>query len=120
MNPTSIDSLLEVWEKLGKMERATLCTLAHRLHAGQRKYGKLEDNEKEWKWEAAEECLDASVYLAAGLITLTSESKRRYFDSLKGPNPLSDGDRATLPGKPEGIPLPSYQWWEADGKSGAV
>lgn len=82
MTPTSIDTLLTVWEKLGPMERSVLNTLAHRLYAGQRKYGKLDENKKEWTWEAAEEGLDQAVYLASALVALTEQSKRRYFSSL--------------------------------------
>lgn len=87
MTPTSIESLLTVWEKLGMMERSVLNTLAWRLYAGQRKYGKLEENKKEWTWEAAEEGLDQSVYLAAALVTLTESGKRRYFAGLDGVHP---------------------------------
>jgi hypothetical protein len=84
MTPTSIELLLQVWEKLGPMERSVLNTYAHRLYAGQRKYGMLHETKKDWTWEAAEECLDSSVYLSAALVALTEESKRRYFSSLDG------------------------------------
>jgi hypothetical protein len=84
MTPTSIENLLTVWEKLGPMERSVLNTLAHRLHAGQRKYGPLTENKKEWTWEAAEEGLDQAVYLAASLVAATEEAKRRYFSGLDG------------------------------------
>lgn len=84
MTPTSIETLLECWEKLGKMERAVLTTLGWRLYAGQRKYGKLENNKKEWTWEAAEEGLDQAVYLAAALVAFTEDTKRRYFAELNG------------------------------------
>lgn len=74
------------------MERSVLNTLAHRLLAGQRKYGQLEEGKKTWTWEAAEECLDSSVYLAAGLIALTESSRRRYFSSLNDQPGESGGD----------------------------
>lgn len=64
------------------MERSVLNSLAWRLRAGQRKYGKLHENKKVWTWEAAEEGLDQSIYLAAALVALTEGSKRRYFASL--------------------------------------
>lgn len=69
------------------MERSVLNTIAWRLYAGQRKYGKLEETKKEWTWEAAEEGLDQSVYLAAALVALTEEGKRRYFAGLDGVHP---------------------------------
>lgn len=84
MDPTSIDMVLTCWEKLGPMERSVLATIAARLLAGQRKYGELEEGKKVWTWEAAEEHLDATVYLAAGLVALTEASKRRYIQSLEG------------------------------------
>lgn len=74
--------MLEVWEKLGPMERSILNTLAHRIYAGQRKYGMLHEAKKVWTWEAAEEGLDQAVYLASALVALTEESKRRYFATL--------------------------------------
>jgi hypothetical protein len=105
MTPTSVDSLLTVWEKLGMMERSVLNTLAWRLYSGQRKYGKLEENKKEWTWEAAEEGLDQAVYLAASLVAVTEAGKRRYFSELDGghysvlsePEPvLEPGDSSLL------------------------
>lgn len=87
MTPTSIETLLEVWESLGPMERLVLNTYAWRLRAGQRKYGMLHEAKKEWTWEAAEECLDSSVYLSAALVAFTEESKRKYFAELDGIHP---------------------------------
>lgn len=66
------------------MERLVLATIANRLWAGQRLHGLLEEGKKEWTWEAAEEFLDSSVYLATALVSLTEASKRRYQMSLEG------------------------------------
>jgi len=63
----SLDSLLNVWEKLGERERVITLTFLHRLYAGQRKYGKISPGKKSWGYEAIEEALDASVYLSCML-----------------------------------------------------
>lgn len=81
---TSVERLLEAWERLGAMERTVLSTIAWRLVAGQRLHGELTPEKKHWNWEAAEEFLDASVYLATALVAITEESKRRYFASVEG------------------------------------
>lgn len=77
-----VEVLLDTYEKLGPLERKVLLTFLHRLYAGQRKYGKLSEDKKEWTWEAAEEALDASVYLSVSLVAATNETKRRYFADL--------------------------------------
>lgn len=64
----STETLLELWEGLGATERKVFLTYGWRLRAGQRKYGLLEDNKKEWDMEAIEEALDASVYLGTLLV----------------------------------------------------
>jgi len=66
MNMT-VDQLLDVWEKLGVRERKVLLTVAMRLWAGQRRHGELVVEKKDWNYEALEEAIDASVYLACAL-----------------------------------------------------
>lgn len=90
MTPTSIEHILTVWEKLGPMERSILNTLAYRILKGQRDYGMLHENKKDWNWEAAEEGLDQAVYLSCALVAFTEASKRRYFGSLAGPSLVTD------------------------------
>lgn len=82
LNP--LDIVLDTWEKLGPVERRVLATLATRIYAGQRRYGLLEYNKKAWTWEACEEALDQSVYLACELLNATEEAKRRYRDEVNG------------------------------------
>jgi hypothetical protein len=120
MTPTSVDSLLTVWEKLGMMERSVLNTLAWRLYSGQRKYGKLEENKKEWTWEAAEEGLDQAVYLAASLVAVTEAGKRRYFSELDGGHysvlpetGVEPGDNSLLATEPAPVSRPwDHGGWE--------
>lgn len=80
-----IERLLEVYEKLGPVERKVLCTLANRLYAGQRKYGPLQPGKKVWTWEAFEEAIDQNVYLTCGLLDATAESQRRYRSEVEDP-----------------------------------
>ncbi len=82
LDPLSI--VLETWEKLGEVEKRVLSTLATRIYAGQRRYGKLEYDKKAWTWEATEEALDQSVYLACELLNATEESKRKYATEVNG------------------------------------
>lgn len=76
-NAAGVETLLEVWEKLGNTERKVLLTIMWRLYAGQRKYGLLENNKKEWDMEAIEEAMDASVYLGTLLAQRMDEVKFR-------------------------------------------
>lgn len=69
-----LDTLLDAWEKLGPRERKVLLVFALRVWAGQRKYGKLSIDKKDWQYEAIEEALDASVYLAALLNDRTDKA----------------------------------------------
>ena len=62
-----LDRLLETWEKLGEGERNILLTFTMRLYAGQRKFGPLRRDKKDWKYEAIEEALDLAVYLSCAL-----------------------------------------------------
>lgn len=81
-----LEIILDMWEKLGVMEREVLSTLALRLYAGQRKYGKLEENKKPWTWETAEEAMDASVYLAAEMVRVTKLAMKKYESEVNGTN----------------------------------
>jgi hypothetical protein len=58
-----IDAL---WAGLGDDERRVLLVIAERLSRGATQYGKLDiaRDTRDWKQEAHEEFLDASVYLA--------------------------------------------------------
>lgn len=69
-----LNNLLEAWENLGERERKILCTFAMRLWAGQRRYGQLTVGKKDWTYEAIEEALDASVYLACLLNDKTDKA----------------------------------------------
>lgn len=62
-----LENLLELWEKLGVRERKVFLTMGYRLWAGQRLHGELSVGKKDWTYEALEEAIDASVYLAAAL-----------------------------------------------------
>ncbi len=50
------------------MEREVLDMFAMRLLAGQRAYGLLREDKKDWAKESLEECLDNSVYQCAEMI----------------------------------------------------
>lgn len=63
----SLNTLLDIWEKLGQRERIVLLAFGQRLLNGQKKYGPLTFAKKVWTYEAIEEALDASVYLVACL-----------------------------------------------------
>lgn len=64
-NAAGTETLLNMWEGLGNGERKILLSIGWRLRAGQRKYGLIEEAQKEWDLEAIEEAMDASVYLGA-------------------------------------------------------
>lgn len=104
-----------MWEKLGPLERSVLNTYAWRLYAGQRKYGQLEEDKKVWTWEAAEELLDAAVYLGAALVAATEQTKRRYFNTLdasvsvQGPQGVEQGD-VYPPERPFAVDSEDLQW----------
>ena len=68
MSPAS--ELLMVLSELGDGERAVLLAIAKRLAMGRQQYGALDPagDPRDWKREAAEEALDASVYLACELL----------------------------------------------------
>lgn len=61
------------WMKLGLRERLVLVHVAERLLMGQKAYGPLTKGKKNWRKEAAEEHLDATVYMAAELIDALEE-----------------------------------------------
>ncbi len=63
----NLDTLLNTWEHLGIRERKLVLVYMMRLWNGQRKYGKISLQKKEWRYEALEEALDACVYLSAAL-----------------------------------------------------
>lgn len=71
MTPTAeAQELLELVDALGPDERRVLLAVARRLAMGQRQYGALDvaGDRRDWRKEAAEEALDASVYLACELL----------------------------------------------------
>jgi hypothetical protein len=69
-----LDQLLDAWEKLGPRERKVLLTVAMRIQAGQRRHGLLATDKKDWTYEALEEAIDASVYLACALNDRTEKA----------------------------------------------
>lgn len=100
----TLNHLLDVYEKLGERERLVLGTYAQRLWNGQRKYGPMTLAKKDWPYEAIEEALDASVYLAA---MLNDRVEIAFTKALKEAEDEAKGNR----------------FWEEDsypGGSGAV
>ncbi len=67
MNAMQLDQLLNVWEKLAERERKCLIVYGMRVLAGQKKFGPMTVDKRDWPYEALEEALDASVYLTAAL-----------------------------------------------------
>lgn len=63
-----LSDLANTWVKLKDRERKVLVKVAERLLMGQKAYGPLTKGKKNWRKEAAEEHLDATVYMAAELI----------------------------------------------------
>lgn len=68
---------LSLWAKLYEHARQlhgdelrVLSTLAERLAMGRRQYGplRIENDQRDWRKEAAEEALDLSVYLTIDLL----------------------------------------------------
>lgn len=75
MDPMSIDINREnlctiVWDKLGDREVMVLLTIAVRLAEGQRIFGKLTANKRDWVKELMEEQLDSSLYSVFHLLDL--------------------------------------------------
>lgn len=73
-----LEHLLNTWEKLGERERKVFHTIGMRLLAGQRRHGLLTVGKKDWSYEAIEEAMDASVYLACALNDHTDKA----FDAM--------------------------------------
>ncbi len=63
-----LSDLANTWVKLKARERKVLVKVAERLLMGQKAYGELVKDKKKWRAEAAEEHLDATVYMACELI----------------------------------------------------
>lgn len=91
----TVDNLLETWTHLGERERKVLLTVGMRLLAGQRIHGKLSVDKKDWTYEALEEHLDATVYLAAALSDKADKAFRRMVSDaeaeVKRPTNWTDG-----------------------------
>ncbi len=73
-----LEQLLNVWDKLEARERLCVLTFAMRIHSGQRKFGPMTRDKKDWQYEAIEEALDASVYLTA----LLNDRAEKAFDNM--------------------------------------
>ncbi len=69
----ALSELANVWVKLGHRERLVVVKVAERLLMGQKAYGELTKGKKRWRKEAAEEHLDATVYMASELIDALEE-----------------------------------------------
>lgn len=65
MSQPTENELLEVWRQLGPNAQKLLLKLGERLAMGAKRYGDFPI--RSWRKEAAEEALDATVYLAAEL-----------------------------------------------------
>lgn len=63
-----------ILERLGDREMHVLYDLATRLHEGQKLYGRLTPNKKNWLKEAYEESLDRAIYDSCNYVDLM-ESK---------------------------------------------
>lgn len=63
---TELDRLLTSWRRLGTDERTVVALVAERLAAGRETYGELAiaTDRRDFGAEAAEELVDAVVYLA--------------------------------------------------------
>ena len=72
-----IDQFLTTWEKLGPGEQTLVLVYMSRLYAGQKKYGLIDTDKKDWTYEALEEALDAAVYMSAAL-------QQKYQKALDG------------------------------------
>lgn len=71
MPPTDqphVGDVLDAFDKLGPNGQRLLLAIARRLVLGHERYGDLPV--RSWNREAAEEALDAAVYLAASLETI--------------------------------------------------
>ncbi len=101
----SLDNLLTIWEKLATRERKVFLAFGYRLWSGQRLHGELSVDKKDWKFEAVEEALDASVYLACMLCDQADKAIAAM---------LPDAE-AELEAAAETQPKP---FWEEDGYPG--
>ena len=63
-----VGDLLEAFDRLGPNAQRLLLAIARRLVLGAERYGDFPI--RSWNREAAEEALDAAVYLAASLETI--------------------------------------------------
>ncbi len=71
-----LNTLLDTWENLALRERKLVIAFMLRLYAGQRKYGPITLDKKDWDYEAMEELLDTCVYMTAKLEGLSSSSEK--------------------------------------------
>lgn len=90
-----LERLLQAYEELGERERKILATLAMRLWAGQRKFGKLSVDKKDWGYEAIEEALDASVYLAC---MLNDKADKAFSNMVKDAEAEANQVQDWIPG----------------------
>lgn len=65
MSAPTENEVLELWRQLGPNAQKLYFKLGERLVMGAQRYGDFPL--RSWRKEAAEEALDATVYLAAGL-----------------------------------------------------
>jgi hypothetical protein len=105
----NLETVLELWEKLGPREKMVLQTFGMRLWAGQRKYGQLSVDKKDWAYEAIVVALDASVYLTAML----SDKVDKAFQAMVPDAEKEVINRFTISGCLEPqiyIPQPDRKW----------
>lgn len=81
-----VEQLLEIWESLAETERMVLLTYAKRLQKGQRLFGPMYVDKKDWAYEAIEEALDASIYLTALLSDRVTKAYNNGFGDDLPPN----------------------------------
>jgi len=64
---SDFDTVVALWARLGERERRVVKRFVERLYEGQKLYGTLTKDKKNWRKETQEEALDASGYLCAQL-----------------------------------------------------
>ena len=94
---TQLDRFLGLWEKLQLGERNILLVFMQRLYNGQKKFGPIDRAKRLWTYEALEEALDASVYLAAALEARAYEAYESSVEQEEAEVALEKASERGLP-----------------------
>ena len=73
MKDLQLGELLKVWKDLEPRERRAVLLYASRVLQGQKLFGPVFKNKKNWAKEALEEGIDASVYLTFKALDLEDD-----------------------------------------------